>query len=208
MIKQPMRALLTSLRVLGVVALAMASAGRSLAQTPMPQPAPGPQPMPLLSIRLSAAVSASSYNLGDPVAITWTLTNQSATSAGLSALADGNLVVTAFTRNGSPLPVMRTEKSYGDGFQAALATSLTAVAPGGSLSSLWTSDFNQEVGGEALLSVTYSGADTGSGSYYSLAAPGTYSLTFYYHYRGPTSTFPGAVFLGRTNSVTVTFTVL
>jgi hypothetical protein len=206
MIRATLRGIHAILPVFGVLAILFSWGAGGVAQTP--HPAPAPTPVPLMKVTLSAVPSASTYNLGDTVVVDWVLTNQSSISVGLSDRTDGNIVVTSFTRNGVGVPALPTISRYEDGFATALASSLRSVAPGGSLSSPWTSDANQEVGGEALLAVRYSRLDRGDGSYYSLAAPGTYSLTFYYQYRGPTSTFPGTVFLGKTNSVTVTFTVL
>lgn len=198
------RYILVVRKALAAVGIATTLAGGALAQSP----SPAPTPIPVAQVKLSAVPSSSSYNLGDSVVITLTLTNQSLTSLGLSSLVDGSVIVTSFTHNGGPIPTMATVTSYGDGFPAALAQSLRSVAAGSSLTYQWTSDFNQELGGQGLLRVRYSGDSEGAASYSSLAAPGTYSLTFYYQYSGPTNTFPGTVFLGKTNSVTVTFTVL
>lgn len=185
-----------------------AQGGASTMSTPTAiavQPAPV-QPVP--RITLAAVPSASSFSLGTPVALTLSLTNRSQTSIGLSNFIDGNIVLTAFSRNGQPVPSLPTFSTYGDGLPSALQNSLLLVAPNASISAVWTSNFNQELGGEGLLSITFTGADFGQGGYFSLAAAGSYSLTFYYQYKGPTAGFPGTVFTGKTNSVTVTFTVI
>jgi hypothetical protein len=176
---------------------------------PVPAPTPVPAPVPAPQVKLSATTSANSYSAGQPIGIAATLTNASTQSLGLSSLVDGNLIISSVARrDGSTIRTVATMTNYYDGFPTALSGSLAAVHPGGSVTATWTSDFNQAVGGEALLATTYSGALIGSGSYFDLSQPGTYSITFHYQYKGPTASFPGTVFTGKTNSVTVTFTIL
>ena len=175
---------------------------------PSPAPVPAPTPFPISLVKLSAAASANSYPMGTPIGIAATLTNRSGGPLGLSGIVDGNLVITSVTRDGARVATVPTMTNYLNGFPAALSDSLASVPAGGSLSMTWTSDFNQSLGGEALLGTVFTGAAIGSSTYYDLSLPGTYTITFHYRYKGPTSSFPGTVFRGKTNSVKVTFNVV
>ena len=173
---------------------------------PAPNPVPTPVPTPLVT--LSAATTAATYPSGTAIGIVATLTNQSNQPLGLSGLVDGNLVITSISSGDADVATLGTMTNYHDGFPLALSRSLVSVAPGGSLSFLWSSDFVQDFGGEGLKATVYNGSFIGTSTYYDLSGPGTYTLTFHYKYRGPTSSFPGTVFTGKTNSVSVSFTVV
>ncbi|MCB1034915.1 MAG: hypothetical protein KDD47_13895 [Acidobacteria bacterium] len=165
-------------------------------------------PVPVTLVRLSAATTASSYTAGTSIGIVATLTNRSGQALGLSNIEDGNLVVTSVTLGDAVVASLGSMTNYEDGFPLALSGSLVSIANGGSLSIPWSSDFVQDFGGEGLKATAYTGADIGTSTYYDLSQPGTYKVTFHYKYKGPTSSFPGTVFTGKTNSVTVTFTVV
>ncbi len=174
--------------------------------TPAPNPVPIPVPNPLVT--LSAAPTAATYPAGTAIGIVATLTNQSNQPLGLSGLVDGNLVIASISRGDAGVATLGTWTNYSDGFPLALSRSLVSVAPGGSLSILWSSDFVQDFGGEGLKTTFYNGNLIGSSTYYDLSRPGTYTLTFHYQYKGSTASFPGTVYTGKTNSVSVTFTVV
>lgn len=174
--------------------------------TATPSPAPTPVPHPLVT--LSAAPTASTYPAGTAIGIVATLTNQSGQNLGLSGIVDGNLVITSFSSGDADVATLGTMTNYHDGFPLALSRSLVSVAPGGSISILWSSDFVQDFGGEGLKATVYTGSFIGTSTYHDLSRPGTYTITFHYKYPGPTSSFPGTVFTGKTNSVSVTFSVV
>lgn len=188
-----------------LLALMPAAAGPAPSSTQQPAPTAAPDvPVPAPSVKLSASPVADSFSSGSSIGIAVTLTNQGPSAVGLSNIVDGNLVITAIVHeDGSSVATVPTMTNYLNGFPAALSSSLVSVAPGSSLALTWTSDFNQTFGGEALLENKYTGADIGPGTYYDLSKPGSYAITFHYHYQGPTSSFPGTVFKAKTNSVTV-----
>jgi len=157
---------------------------------------------------LTAAATANTYSVGSPIGIAATLTNHSGGALGLSNIVDGNLRITSITRDGARVATVPTMTNYLNGFPAALSSSLSSVAAGGSVSIAWTSDYNQTFNGEGLLATVFNGSAIGKSTYYDLAQPGNYVITFHYKYRGPTGGFPGTVFTGKTNSVSVTFNVI
>ena len=166
------------------------------------------RPVPLNAVKLSATPSAPSYLVGEPVAISISLHNQSAGALGLSNLVDGNIVISSFKRDSGPVSSVASATSYADGFAPTLGATLRSVGSGSTLSMAWTSDPNTSLGGEGLRATSYTGVAEGKSLFFSLVTPGTYTLTFHYQYPGPTAGFPGTVFTAKTNSVTVTFTVI
>lgn len=189
--------------------IAVGSAPIMAQVNPVPAPPPVPvQPLPLPSVRLTASASAASYPLGAPVTLNINLTNRSATAVGLSNILHGSIVVTSFTRNGVAVPTKPAATEYDDGFAKALSSSLQSIAVGSTLSFPWKSRWNQELNSPVLLTVAYTGDSQGVGTFFALNAPGSYSVSLYYQYTGPKGSFVGTVFTGRTNSVTVTFTVI
>lgn len=180
-----------------------------MAQTPSPAPAPTPtpRPVPLAPVSLSASPSQPSYLLGERVVIHWTLTNGGGIALGLSPVPDGNLRILSFTRDGQPVSPVASIVTYDAGLPAMLEGGLTAVSAGGTLSSTWSSDLNGELGGEILSAVQPRSDLRGQAAFYPLTTPGTYSVTLTYQYAGSLTTYPGAVFTGQTNRVTVTFQV-
>ncbi len=167
------------------------------------------QPTAFFKVDLSAAASQPSYYSGEPIVLDLTLTNRSGSAVGLSGMILGNIVLTSIQRDGTRVLTVVSESSFGDGFGPELDTSLVKVPKNGTLNTEWRSSHHDDLFGDALLTSQYTANEsTGASLFHSLAQAGTYTLTFHYKYKGPTSSFSGTVFKGKTNSVTVTFTVM
>ncbi len=167
------------------------------------------QPTAFFKVDLSAAPSKPSYYSGEPIILDLTLTNRSGSAVGLSDMILGNIVLTSIQRDGTRVLTVASNSGFGDGFGPELDTSLVSVPKNGTLKTEWRSSYHDDLAGDALLTSQYTpGQSRGASVFHSLAQPGTYTLTFHYKYPGPTTSFSGPVFKGKTNSVTVTFTVM
>jgi hypothetical protein len=205
----------TELRSFGLaacaaLALLAAGSGAIMAQPIMTQPTPSPvpiQPQPIQRVTLSAVPLQSTFALGQAVTLNLTLKNTGPSALGLSNLLAGNLHITAATRNGIAVRPRATSTSYEEDLAAALGTSLSPVAPNGTLAVAWKSENDKVGGGQALTAVAFAADADHQTLFFNLDSPGTYQVSFYYQYPGPTAGFAGTVFTAKTNTVTVSFNV-
>lgn len=165
-------------------------------------------PLPVNSVTLTASASKSTYFSGEPVEINLTLTNKGTSAIGLSNLTE-TICVSNFTRDGNYVQTVEGYASYYDGFDSALQASLASVRANGTRSILWRSSYNASMGGEVLRVAEKARFDN-IVTQWATWQPGVYTITFHYQY--PTDTtkgaFAGTLYKSKTNSVTVTFTVV
>jgi hypothetical protein len=159
----------------------------------------GPRPL-----TLTVTPSASTYNIGDQVALTVTLNNVSAGAVTASAYAPGNLRVVGLKRDGVAIRPSKTVMDFEEDPNLLRVEALTSIAPGGNASIHFDVDLDGTAG------VILTGVKLGKGVHehkafvYRLSGPGLYTFTLRYRYKGPDNGQP-SVFHGKLTSNEVSF---
>lgn len=151
-------------------------------------------------LTLQGVASQAEYTAGQPVVLTFTVTNGSGRECAVAALPDGALTITAVSRDGAALEPALAPASYLDGLEnlmlAGLAPAATGTGPQVEVGS---------AGRGALRSVTWS-PDGGVLARWPVDQPGEYAVTAVYAYPQLPGR-PAGVCTGTTAPVTVAFTV-
>jgi hypothetical protein len=176
------------------LALAVATA---CGATQTPRPGPGDP------VVLTAAPSQPEYAAGEAVEIRIDVRNAGADTVRLSAMAEGNLQVLAFARDGAPLPPRTDVVDFDLPLEIALEQRLREVSPGHSLTVTWSS-VPDRAGGLAL--EAYVPGEPAQAIVFGISGPGLYKVTLRYRYGGPAAPDP-AVYRAETGAVTVAFRV-
>jgi len=79
---------------------------------------------------LTVATAKTQYAVGEPVSLTFTVTNVGSAPCQLAAFPDGTITMTRFTRDGAPVSPMLTPVRYSEGFDGAIRSQLRILAPG------------------------------------------------------------------------------
>ncbi|ANM30833.1 hypothetical protein ABI59_16500 [Acidobacteria bacterium Mor1] len=161
---------------------------------------------PFSSVKLTAAVPAAPFLLGDPVDIQLTLTNNGPGATELSPIIEGNFRVVSVTRDGRDVLPVSSISVFNDELAYSLEQTLQSVGVGGSTSLTWRSGYRSNIGGQGLTSVSYSSSDHHPAHLYSLNQSGSYEIRVFYKYAGLDA--HSNPYKGKTNTVTIKFDVL
>jgi len=157
---------------------------------------------------LLTAAAKSTYAQGEAINIHLILMNIGGQSVLLSDLIDGNIKITALSRNGLAVPIRRSDIDYDEDFRFLLNQSLKLVSPGQQLAMVpWSSRNDSVLGGQALRTVQFGSQDNHLALFHSVSLPGKYALSLVYEFPVP-STTDSQLFRGATNEVTVAFSIV
>jgi hypothetical protein len=164
-------------------------------------PALGAKTPPLT---LNVAASAPTYNVGDQVVLTVTVTNSSTAPVTASVFAPGSLRVVGLKRDGVKIPPTTTLMNFDEDPNFLRVEALTSIAPGGNAAIPFDVDLDGAVGVIITTVKLAKGPHEHKASVYRLTGPGLYTLSLDYHYTGPDNGQPN-VFHGTLKSNEVSF---
>jgi hypothetical protein len=163
-------------------------------------------------LHLSGSTAEPKYRLGEPVSLQWTVTNGIEASCQLSRVADGSLVITNVTRNGSlVVPALETA-DYVTGLAVRITHNLISVKPGSSMhirlhSALGITSRSASTVIQTLQSVSWSPTEQDIATVWPLNRPGNYVISAVYALPGLPGLPDGACH-GHSSAATVSFTVI
>jgi hypothetical protein len=79
---------------------------------------------------LTVTSAKGNYAVGEPVALTFAVTNTGANPCQVAAFPDGSITFTGLTRDGQPVAPTLSPVRYAEGYDAALLGQLKLLAPG------------------------------------------------------------------------------
>ncbi|MGW1062257.1 VWD domain-containing protein [Micromonospora rubida] len=157
---------------------------------------------------LDLRTTQSSYRPGDPVRLTFAVTNSTDAACGLAKTADGAVRVTSVRRDGQDLVPVLGRSFYDDGISAAAISGMSTVEPGTTVTVSLASvrvHAGADPGDVVLRSVAATPDGGGLDTLWPVGAPGRYEVTASYAalpVTGAVTPCPGATALRNT-----TFTV-
>lgn len=193
-----------SMRMIARVASGVAVLAAALVAWPMAAhatPADG-------GLGLDLRTTQSSYRPGDPVRLTFAVTNSTGAACGLAKAADGAVRVTSVRRDGQDLVPVLGRSFYDDGISAAAISGMATVEPGTTVTVSLASvrvHAGADPGDVVLRSVAATPDGGGLDTLWPVGVPGRYEVTASYAalpVTGAVTPCPGATAL-RTTTFTV-----
>jgi hypothetical protein len=129
--------------------------------------------------------------------------NRSRIAVKVSNLADGNFHVRAATRNGANIQPSTTVIDYDVDLAAAITENVVRLPARRTISVVLESEPRPNLGGQVMQFVDI-GPTENAGTFYSIAAPGTYEFKVFYRFGGKAG---GGLSTGETNTATIRFIV-
>ncbi|WP_405107476.1 VWD domain-containing protein [Micromonospora sp. NBC_01405] len=157
---------------------------------------------------LDLRTTQSSYRPGDPVRLTFAVTNSTGAACGLAKAADGAVRVTSVRRDGQDLVPVLGRSFYDDGISAAAISGMATVEPGTTVTVSLASvrvHAGADPGDVVLRSVAATPDGGGLDTLWPVGVPGRYEVTASYAalpVTGAVTPCPGATAL-RTTTFTV-----
>lgn len=158
------------------------------------------------NVILEASADKTSYVTGEEVHLRLNLTNSGTADVCLSNITTGNIQFASLTKDGVPVETRLAPSSFLTSFSEILKSRLVAVASGESMELELKSSLDPGLGAMAF-DTTIPEDTSGMATFYNVEKPGQYALELMYEYTGSPSTDCANVFLGPTNSMSITFTV-
>lgn len=161
---------------------------------------------PASGLTLTASTPAERYDLGQPVPLTLSVTNNTGTPCSLATAPNGALHVTEVVRDGVALEPSLGSAFFTDGLEPELRRSLRATAPGETVSVTADARRYGAGGDPSLLSVDALPGGHGVAGLWPVGAAGRYVVSA--TYAVPAISMPGGeVCPGSSDVATVAFTV-
>ena len=129
---------------------------------------------------LEVRPAQSAYRPGEPVRLTFLVSNNADRACGLSKVADGTVDVMSVRRDGEELEPVLTHSLYIDGLGGAIRAGMVTVAPGSAVEVVLTGiriADGMDAGSEVLPSVTAAPGGAAMGALWPIGTPGRYEVT-------------------------------
>lgn len=158
------------------------------------------------NLTLAATTDKTSYTAGEEINLNLNLSNTGGIETCVSDMGAWIVRFISFTRDGEEV-VQRSASSYFiTSYPEMLETSLNALASGDEINISLSSHLDAGLGAQAL-KITAPDNGRGMSTFYNVSEPGNYELELVYEYSGPSPDSCQNVFIGPSNSATVTFIV-
>src|SRR3954471_12715974 len=129
-------------------------------------------------LALTARAAQSAFATGDPVRLTFSVTNTTGTPCGLSRIADGTVQITSVRRDGQELSPTLGRSFYPDSLANAIKAGMVSQEPKATVevayASVWTG------GGQVLRSTSTTTDSGGLDALWPVGEPGRYEVTASY----------------------------
>jgi hypothetical protein len=132
---------------------------------------------------LDVRTAQASYAAGEPVRLTFAVTNASAAACGLTRSSEGAVQISSVRRDGQDLVPVLARGFYLDGIDHAVRAALVSAAPGASVDVALVATRihdGDEPGSVVLRSVAANPDGSGLDTLWPVAAPGRYEVTALY----------------------------
>jgi len=163
--------------------------------------------LPKHDVKLSISPSTTTFAYKQPVKLHLTFENKGNEKINISTMTDGNLWAISLTRDGVPVVARETYVRYRNGLKMLISKKFSSLAPGGTVSTVWTSNMDTQQQAQSLQFVRFDPEGYHAAALYNVGQPGNYTMTIIYRHGNPWAQ-PLDVFVGETNEATVSFSVM
>ena len=159
---------------------------------------------PSTNVILLTATYDSSFTLGSPITIFFTLENTRGTDIVLSNIHNANLQIVSIKKDNIDVVKKTTLILYDHPLESIMKESLTTL--GGNVSFEWVSEEDDNIPGQVFVVTSYLDNGKHEATLYNFAETGSYEIKLYYQIPNIPNTTPQP-FLEASNEVTIIFTI-
>ena len=159
-----------------------------------------------VDVDMSASADKEIYAPNEDVIITVNLNNSGDAPTCLSDRAQGNIKLLSVTRDGESVATREAPSHFIEALYSLVRADLKEVGPGEAMDIELVSTQDPGLGARALYAIRIDGT-AGMSTFYAIEQPGEYEVQVAYEYEGESSTECENIYMGPTNTSTVTFSV-